>query len=257
MAEMPVSKELIRAARRADLYTFLVTQHPGDIVQDRHDRSSVRLRDNHSISIKQGYTGYTDWATGETGNSLDRAEMERLLDAFDGLVVVDEAYIDFSSGPSLLGQLKERPNLVILQTFSKAWGCAGIRLGIACAHPEVIAILNKIKYPYNVNQLTQEKAWEILDNQEAMKSQLTLILSERTRMQQELSAIPLVKKIYPTDANFILTDVGNADQVYQKLVEQGIIVRNRNKVALCAGCLRITVGTEDENTTLLNALKSI
>ena len=145
----------------------------------------------------------------------------------------------------------------MFQTLSKAWGAAGIRLGMAFASAEIISVLNKIKYPYNVNQLTQEKAWEILDNQEAMKSQLTLILSERTRMQQELSAIPLVKKIYPTDANFILTDVGNADQVYQKLVEQGIIVRNRNKVALCSGCLRITVGTEDENTALLNALKSI
>ena len=148
-------------------------------------------------------------------------------------------------------------NLVVFQTLSKAWGAAGIRLGMAFASTEIISVLNKIKYPYNVNQLTQEKALEILNNQETMKSQLTLILSERTRLQQELTAIPCVRKIYPTDANFILVDVGDADAVYQKLVDQGIIVRNRNKVVLCAGCLRITVGTEEENTALLNALKNM
>lgn len=192
-----------------------------------------------------------------TGNSLNRKDIYQILDTFKGIVVVDEAYIDFSSLPSYTKDLNKYPNLVVFQTLSKAWGAAGIRLGMAFASPEIISVLNKIKYPYNVNQLTQEKALEILNNQEAMKSQLTLILSERTRLQQELTAIPCVRKIYPTDANFILVDVGDADTVYQKLVDQGIIVRNRNKVVLCAGCLRITVGTEEENTALLNALKTM
>lgn len=192
-----------------------------------------------------------------TGNSLNRKDIYQILDTFKGIVVVDEAYIDFSSLPSYTKDLSKYPNLVVFQTLSKAWGAAGIRLGMAFASPEIISVLNKIKYPYNVNQLTQEKALEILNNQETMKSQLTLILSERTRLQQELTAIPCVRKIYPTDANFILVDVGDADVVYQKLVDQGIIVRNRNKVVLCAGCLRITVGTEEENTALLNALKTM
>lgn len=192
-----------------------------------------------------------------TGNSLNRKDINQILDTFKGIVVVDEAYIDFSSLPSYTKDLSKYPNLVVFQTLSKAWGAAGIRLGMAFASPEIISVLNKIKYPYNVNQLTQEKALEILNNQETMKSQLTLILSERTRLQQELTAIPCVRKIYPTDANFILVDVGDADAVYQNLVDQGIIVRNRNKVVLCAGCLRITVGTEEENTALLNALKTM
>lgn len=192
-----------------------------------------------------------------TGNSLNRKDINQILDTFKGIVVVDEAYIDFSSLPSYTKDLSKYPNLVVFQTLSKAWGAAGIRLGMAFASSEIISVLNKIKYPYNVNQLTQEKALEILNNQETMKSQLTLILSERTRLQQELTAIPCVRKIYPTDANFILVDVGDADAVYQKLVDQGIIVRNRNKVVLCAGCLRITVGTEEENTALLNALKTM
>lgn len=192
-----------------------------------------------------------------TGNSLNRKDINQILDTFKGIVVVDEAYIDFSSLPSYTKDLSKYPNLVVFQTLSKAWGAAGIRLGMAFASPEIISVLNKIKYPYNVNQLTQEKALEILNNQETMKSQLTLILSERTRLQQELTALPCVRKIYPTDANFILVDVGDADAVYQKLVDQGIIVRNRNKVVLCAGCLRITVGTEEENTALLNALKTM
>ena len=192
-----------------------------------------------------------------TGNSLNRKDIYQILDTFKGIVVVDEAYIDFSSLPSYTKDLSKYPNLVVFQTLSKAWGAAGIRLGMAFASPEIISVLNKIKYPYNVNQLTQEKALEILNNQETMKSQLTLILSERTRLQQELTAIPCVRKIYPTDANFILVDVGDADTVYQKLVDQGIIVRNRYKVVLCAGCLRITVGTEEENTALLNALKTM
>ena len=192
-----------------------------------------------------------------TGNSLNRCDIYELLDKFPGIVVVDEAYIDFSAAPSFSRDLSEYPNLVVLQTLSKAWGAAGIRLGMAFASPEIIAVLNKIKYPYNVNQLTQERALELLRHPERMQEQLTQILSERTRLQKSLSALPLVRKLYPTDANFILTDVGNADEVYHKLVEKGIIVRNRNRVTLCSGCLRITVGTKEENDALLAVLKEI
>ena len=170
--------------------------------------------------------------------------------------MVDEAYIDFSAGPSFLRELGEWPNLVVLQTLSKAWGCAAIRLGMAFASPEIIGVLNKIKYPYNVNLLTQEKALELLD-EDRMHRQLAQILQERTRLCRDLSAIPLVRRIYPTDANFLLVDVGDADGVYHKLVEEGIIVRNRNRVTLCRGCLRITVGTPEEDDRLLEALKNM
>lgn len=189
-----------------------------------------------------------------TGNSLDRAEVERLLDAFDGLVVVDEAYIDFSSEPSMLGQLKERPNLVILQTFSKAWGCAGIRLGIACAHPEVIAILNKIKYPYNVNLLTQREALHMLQQPLQVRQWVEVLLKERERLMEAFAELPCCLQVYPTDANFFLARVTDANGIYAHLVEQGIIVRNRSHITLCDNCLRITVGTSEENDALLEAL---
>ena len=191
-----------------------------------------------------------------TGNSLGHDAIREVLRRFGGIVVVDEAYIDFSAGPSFLREMGEWPNLVVLQTLSKAWGCAAIRLGMAFASPEIIGVLNKIKYPYNVNLLTQEKALELLD-EDRMHRQLAQILQERTRLCHDLSAIPLVRRIYPTDANFLLVDVGDADGVYHKLVEEGIIVRNRNRVTLCRGCLRITVGTPEEDDRLLEALKNM
>ena len=191
-----------------------------------------------------------------TGNSLGHDAIREVLRRFRGIVVVDEAYIDFSAGPSFLRELGEWPNLVVLQTLSKAWGCAAIRLGMAFASPEIIGVLNKIKYPYNVNLLTQEKALELLD-EDRMHRQLAQILQERTRLCRDLSAIPLVRRIYPTDANFLLVDVGDADGVYHKLVEEGIIVRNRNRVTLCRGCLRITVGTPEEDDKLLEALRNM
>lgn len=191
-----------------------------------------------------------------TGNSLGHDAIREVLRRFRGIVVVDEAYIDFSAGPSFLRELGEWPNLVVLQTLSKAWGCAAIRLGMAFASPEIIGVLNKIKYPYNVNLLTQEKALELLD-EDRMRTQLAQILQERTRLRRDLSAIPLVRRIYPTDANFLLVDVGDADGVYHKLVEEGIIVRNRNRVTLCRGCLRITVGTPEEDDKLLAALRNM
>ena len=192
-----------------------------------------------------------------TGNSLNRDEIYKILNNFEGIVILDEAYIDFSEEPSFLPELKKFPNLIILQTLSKAWGAAGIRLGMAFASPEIVAILNKIKYPYNVNVLTQERALDILNNETEMLRQLRSIMSERIRLQAALPELSVVNKMYPTDANFILVDVGKADSVYNKLVKKGVIVRNRNNVTLCHGCLRITVGTPEENDALLKALKSI
>lgn len=192
-----------------------------------------------------------------TGNNLSRNRLHKVLDSFSGIVVIDEAYVDFSSEPSFLTELERFPNLIVLQTLSKAWGAAGIRLGMAFASPEIIAVLNKIKYPYNVNLLTQERALDILENKERMEQQLRSILSQRTRLQEALPALDCIRKLHPTDANFILVEVTDADAIYQKLVEQGIIVRNRTNVTLCNGCLRITVGTPDENDALLDALKRI
>ena len=192
-----------------------------------------------------------------TGNSLCRKEIESLLKKFDGLVVVDEAYIDFSSSESLLKDLEQYPNLIVLQTFSKAWGCAAIRLGMAFASPEIIAIFNKIKYPYNVNRLTQEEAIKVLQQPEQIKAWVNTLLEERTRVMDEFVKLPCCVRVFPTDANFFLAKVYEATQIYNYLVSEGIIVRNRTNVALCNDCLRITIGTKEENDALLNALRKV
>ena len=192
-----------------------------------------------------------------TGNSLCRKEIESLLKKFDGLVVVDEAYIDFSSSESLLKDLEQYPNLIVLQTFSKAWGCAAIRLGMAFASPEIIAIFNKIKYPYNVNRLTQEEAMKVLKQPELIKAWVNTLLEERTRVMDEFVKLPCCVRVLPTDANFFLAKVYEATQIYNYLVSEGIIVRNRTNVALCNDCLRITIGTKEENDALLDALRKV
>ena len=192
-----------------------------------------------------------------TGNSLCRKEIESLLKKFDGLVVVDEAYIDFSSSESLLKDLEQYPNLIVLQTFSKAWGCAAIRLGMAFASPEIIAIFNKIKYPYNVNRLTQEEAIKVLHKPEQIKEWVNVLLEERTRVMEEFVKLPCCVRVFPTDANFFLAKVYEATQIYDYLVSEGIIVRNRTNVALCNDCLRITIGTKEENDALLDALRKV
>ena len=192
-----------------------------------------------------------------TGNSLCRKEIESLLKKFDGLVVVDEAYIDFSSSESLLKDLDQYPNLIVLQTFSKAWGCAAIRLGMAFASPEIIAIFNKIKYPYNVNRLTQEEAMKVLKQPELIKAWVNTLLEERTRVMDEFVKLPCCVRVFPTDANFFLAKVYEATQIYNYLVSEGIIVRNRTNVALCNDCLRITIGTKEENDALLDALRKV
>ena len=191
-----------------------------------------------------------------TGNSIIRTDIETILANFEGLVVIDEAYINFSKQRTFIQELTEYPNLVILQTFSKAWGLAALRLGMAFAARPVIDILNKVKPPYNINQATQDIALEALKNVEQVNEWIRITVSERDRLSKDLLDLDLVTKVYPSDANFILTEVKDAAAVYHHLVEQGIIVRDRSKVILCEGCLRITVGTSTENETLLNNLKS-
>ena len=190
-----------------------------------------------------------------TGNNLCRGEIESLLYSFDGLVVVDEAYADFSSERSFLLDLDKYPNLIVLQTFSKAWGCAAIRLGMAFACPQIIGLFNKIKYPYNVNLLTQQEAISLLQDPIKIQDWISILLKERTRLMDEFSKLSCCETIYPTDANFFLTKVTDAKKIYEYLVSKGIIVRNRTHVALCGNCLRITIGTSEENDTLLEALK--
>lgn len=190
-----------------------------------------------------------------TGNSMNHNELIKLLNTFIGIVVVDEAYIDFSQHNSFIKSLQHYPNLVVLQTLSKAWGSAAIRLGMAFASTEIVQVLNKIKYPYNINILTQQQALRALQQKEQVEEWVKILLTERTFLIQNLQTISLVKHIYPTDANFVLIKVDDANTVYQYLVGKSIIVRNRNTVSLCAGCIRITVGTRKENKTLIDELK--
>jgi histidinol-phosphate aminotransferase len=190
-----------------------------------------------------------------TGNALDQKEILSIVQNFNGLVVLDEAYIDFCPQTSLLNNLASYPNLVILQTLSKAWGLAGIRLGMAFASPEIISILNKIKYPYNINLLTQQKALEMLQTETTKNKWVETILQQKEILATELAKLPITVQLYPSDANFILVKTTAAIAIYNTLVNKQIIVRDRSKVALCGECLRITVGTEKENNLLLKALK--
>ena len=192
-----------------------------------------------------------------TANLLDKSEIIKLIEGFDGLVIVDEAYIDFSPESSLLPELDKYENLVILQTFSKAWGMAGIRLGMAFASLEIIRIFNKIKYPYNINILTQEKALELLDQPDQKEEWVNMILEERGKMMRKLFKLPFIQVIYPSDANFILVKMHDARGIYEYLTEQKIIVRDRSKITLCDDCLRITIGSPKENKKLRKALKEL
>jgi histidinol-phosphate aminotransferase len=192
-----------------------------------------------------------------TGNSFELEKMEKLVQNFNGIVVIDEAYIDFASQESCIQWINKYPNLVILQTFSKAWGLAGIRLGMAFANKEIVALLNKVKPPYNVNQLTQKVASKALENQAQTQNYIKEILSESLHLQQALSALKIVKKVYTTDANFILVKFENPRKVYDFLAIKGVIIRDRSNVVLCDDCLRITVGTKTENEVLLDCLNKV
>lgn len=208
----------------------------------------MALADNHSKLM------FLCSPNNPTSNSLDSADMLQLINQFRGLVILDEAYIDFSIHPSMIAQLKEHENLVILQTFSKAWGMAGIRLGMAFADSEIIAVLNHIKYPYNVNILTQKVALEHLGSTQNKDKWVTQILEQRELLNDQLKRFPMVKNILPGDANFLMVKFDDPKQVFDFLINKKIIVRDRSKVPLCEGYLRITVGTAEENSMLLDAL---
>ena len=190
-----------------------------------------------------------------TGNNIIREEIESVLQQFQGIVVVDEAYSDFSRERPFRFDLPKYPNLVVLNTFSKAWGCAAIRLGMAFAAPDIIDVMNKVKYPYNVNLLTQQQALKALADPFQVDQWVNLLLQERARMMDAFRELPICEKVYPSDANFFLAKVSDAQAIYDYLVSEGIIVRNRTRVRLCQNCLRITIGTRSENTDLIGALR--
>jgi histidinol-phosphate aminotransferase len=192
-----------------------------------------------------------------TGNSIVRTDIETVLANFKGLVVIDEAYINFAKQRTFIQELTEYPHLVILQTFSKAWGLAGLRLGMAFASSIVIDILNKVKAPYNISQSTQDLALAALENVGQVNEWIKVTVAERDLLSKRLLDLPMVRTVYPSDANFILVEVDNPGLIYNSLVDQGIIIRDRSKVTLCEDCLRITIGTQKENEILLAALKSL
>jgi histidinol-phosphate aminotransferase len=189
-----------------------------------------------------------------TGNSFRREDIEIVLNNFSGIVVMDEAYINFSKQKSFIQELTEYPNLAVMQTFSKAWGLAALRLGIAFASTEIIAILNKVKPPYNINQATQELVLKALEEVEQVNDMIRELVTMRESLTEVFQSMPIVEKVYPSDANFILVKVKDARKIYEYLLTKSIVVRDRSNVKLCNDCLRITVGTEQENTLLIDAL---
>lgn len=190
-----------------------------------------------------------------SGNDIERKEIEKVVNDFEGIVVIDEAYSDFSQQPSFRNDLSKYPNVIVLNTMSKAWGCAAIRLGMAFASKDIIDIFNKVKYPYNVNILTQEKAIELLKDTSDVQRWVSILLEERHRVIEAFSLLPICEKVYPTASNFFLAKVTDAQSIYDYLVNKGVIVRNRTRVTLCENCLRITIGTRTENNELMAALR--
>jgi len=190
-----------------------------------------------------------------TGNNLNREEMVKVIERFEGIVIVDEAYSDFSRQKPLRHELSQHPNLIVLNTMSKAWGCAAIRLGMAFASKEIIGLFNKVKYPYNVNLLTQQKALETIKDKVEVERWVSTLLQERARLMEAFNMLPICEKVYPSDANFFLARMTDAQRIYDYLVSEGIIVRNRSRIQLCNNCLRITIGTRSENSELLGALR--
>jgi histidinol-phosphate aminotransferase len=226
---------------------------------------SVLLTEDFQLQVEDTLAAVTDQTkmiflcspNNPSGNSLRREDMISVVEGFEGIVVVDEAYIDFSENESFASLVNKYPNLVVLQTMSKAFGLAGIRLGIAIANPEIIDFMMKVKAPYNINKLTSEAAIRGYSNIDAMKSNVAEILSERERVISELDEFEGVEKIFPTDANFLIFRVPEAIEVYKKLAEKGVIVRYRGNEPHCENCLRLTIGTPDENDQFLSALKQV
>ncbi|MBQ5524611.1 MAG: histidinol-phosphate transaminase [Paludibacteraceae bacterium] len=224
---------------------------------------AIKLDDKFDINGRETITAVDEhtkvmWfcsPNNPTGNLLTRNKLAFMCYNFPGIVVIDEAYADFSSQESWLKTLNQFPNLIVLQTFSKAWGMASVRCGMAFASKQIIELFNKVKYPYNINLLTQQFVSERLDHEDEMKQQVQQILAERSRMAEELQKLDCVETVYPSEANFLLVKFDDAELRYDQLMMSGVIVRNRNKVQLCEGCLRITIGTPEENNELLYNLQ--
>lgn len=190
-----------------------------------------------------------------TGNSINRLDIETILNNFKGIVVIDEAYINFSKQKSFVQELTEYPNLVVLQTFSKAWGLAGLRLGMAFASTSIIEVLNKVKPPYNINQSTQELVLKALEEVGQVNDMIRLLVEMRNALAEVFNSMPTVEQVYPSDANFLLVKIKDARKVYEFLLTKGIVLRDRSNVQLCNQCLRITVGSEQDNTILIDAMQ--
>ena len=227
------------------------------------EHRKVLLDDNYQLSadaILAACNGNTKliWIcspNNPTGNLMNVEEVAKVLLQFEGIVVVDEAYSDFTKARPWRSRLAEFPNIIVLNTMSKAWGCAAIRLGMAFASKDIIDIFNKVKYPYNVNDLTQNMAMKRLSDSFEVEKWVRTIIDERDRMVMAFRLLPICKKVYPTDANFFLAKVSDATKIYNYLIDKGIVVRNRTNVMLCDNCLRITVGSKTENNELLSALR--
>ena len=238
---------------------YRVFCRPGNDVEYR----SVLLDENYQISAGKLLAACDEqtkviWfcsPNNPTGNHINREAIVEVLQKFQGIVIIDEAYADFSSERTFRSVLDRFPNMIVLNTMSKAWGCAALRLGMAFASKEIVDIFNKVKYPYNVNLLTQEQALEVLKNPLKVDEWVKNILQERSKVMAAFMELPICEKVYPTDANFFLAKMTDANAIYDYLVAQGIIVRNRNKVQLCGNCLRITIGNKSENAELLGALR--
>jgi len=190
-----------------------------------------------------------------TGNSINRADIEIILNNFNGVLVIDEAYINYAKQKTFISELTEYPNLVVMQTLSKAWGLAGLRLGMAFASQQIIDLFNKVKYPYNINTATQLLALDALNNIEWVNQHISITVSEREKLKTDLLDLSATEIVYPSDANFLLVKIKNAKEIYESLCAEGIIVRDRSKIVLCDDCLRITIGTPGENSKLINLLK--
>jgi histidinol-phosphate aminotransferase len=192
-----------------------------------------------------------------TGNSLNRQTILELAESFHGIIVIDEAYIHFSREKSFVAEINNFKNLVVLQTFSKAWGLAGLRVGLAFANPQIIALFNKVKPPYNVSEIAQNTVLKALENREQVEENISKIITERDKLIGNLKNLEIITKIYPTDANFVLAKTFDANKIYNYLIEEKIVVRNRTNVEMCEGCLRLTIGTAEENERVWKALRAL
>ena len=244
--------------------TFSPTYGMYDVSADINniDLVKIPLTDNFQINLKEVTPYLSDKnlkiificsPNNPTGNTIKTSDIENILNNFNGIVIIDEAYIDFSSAESWNTKIEQYPNLIVSQTFSKAWGLAAARVGVAYTNKNIISLFNKIKPPYNVSSLNQKAAINSLNNFELFEKNKNLILQEKKLLSETLKKLDIVKKVYPSDANFILIEVSNADYIYNKLVSKKIIIRNRNKVI--DNCLRITIGSPEENKQLINELK--